>query len=71
MKNANPNIYLQNKIVIKLLMIVADVAHVVACLLRNLKVGGSNFILYTSILSFFILSVVLHSYTRDLLGSSR
>ena len=41
-KNANPNIYLQNKIVIKLLMIVADVAHVVACLLRNLKVGGSK-----------------------------
>ena len=40
MKNANPNIYLQNEIVIKLLMIVADVAHVVACLLRNLKVGG-------------------------------
>ena len=46
MKNANPNIYLKNKIVIKLKVTVADVAQVVACLLRSLKVGGSNLLIH-------------------------
>ena len=46
MKNAKPNIYLKNKIVIKLLMIVADVAHVVACLLKKLKVGDSKLLMH-------------------------
>ena len=46
MKNANPNIYLKNKIVIKLKVTVADVAQVVACLLRSQKVGGSNLLIH-------------------------
>ena len=46
MKNANPNIYLKNKIVIKLKVTVADVAQVVACLLRSLKVGVSNLLIH-------------------------